>query len=121
MDTQGRQESPPCVLVGVCLLCAPHRALSSTKQLSPGWAYAYATPLDSGAAPTGQSQRQQSPRGAAVKYKNIVSAVCLGPALSCAQQAAQARGGIAIDFSPSARGNDFGSTAGTFGVIEVAN
>jgi hypothetical protein len=56
-----------------------------------------------------------------VKYKNIVSTVCLGLALCCAQQAAQARGGIAIDFSPSARGNDFGSTDGTFGVIGVAN
>lgn len=55
-----------------------------------------------------------------MKYKNIVSAVCLGLALCCAQQAAQARGGIAIDFSPSARGNDFSSTDGTFGVVEAA-
>lgn len=55
-----------------------------------------------------------------MKYKIIVSAVCLGFALSCAQQAVQARS-IAIDFSPSARGNDFGSTDGTFGVLGLEN
>src|SRR5262249_29596439 len=60
------------------------------------------------------------PRGAAVKYKNLVSVVCLGLALSCAQQAAQARG-IAIDFSPSVRGNNFGSDPADSGVLELTN
>lgn len=55
-----------------------------------------------------------------MKYKNLVSSVCLGVALCCAQQAAQARS-IAIDFSPSVRGNDFGSDASASGVLELTN